>query len=110
METDEDDDDDENEVGQAHISEGSEEEEEEEEEEAVNQTGSYPPASELERISTSELTNESQDDPNGNGECDECPPSESAEGSELILSPGLQYWDICYHNFLFCFSYLIFNF
>ena len=88
METDEDDDDDEHEVGQAHISEGSEEEEEEDEE-AVNQTGSYPPASELERISTSELTNVSQDDPNGNGECDECPPSGSAEGSELILSPGL---------------------
>ena len=92
METDEDDDDDENEVGQAHISEGSEEEEEEDEE-AVNQTGSYPPASELERISTSELTNESQEDPNGNGECDECPPSESAEESELILSPGLQFLD-----------------
>ena len=88
MDTDEDDDEDE--VGQVHISDGSEEdEEEEEEEEAVNQTGSYPPASELERISTSELTNESRDDPNGNDECNECPPSEGGEESELILSPGL---------------------
>lgn len=88
METDEDDDDEENEAGQVHASDGSEEEEEEEEE-AVNQSGSYPPASELERISTSELTNGSQDDPNGNGACDECPSSECAEESELILSPGL---------------------
>ena len=90
MDTDEDDDEDE--VGQVHISDGSEEdEEEEEEEEAVNQSGSYPPASELERISTSELTNESRDDPNGNDECNECPSSEGGEESELILSPGLQF-------------------
>ena len=109
METDDDNDEEENDAEEVHISDGSEDEEEEGEED-VSQTDSSPPASQLERISTSELTNESQEDPNGNGECDECPPSESAEGSELILSPGLQYWDICYHNFLFCFSYLIFNF
>ena len=88
METDDDNDEEENEAEEVHISDGSEEEEEEGEEE-VSQTGSSPPASELERISTSELTNVSQDDPNGNGECDECPPTESAEESELILSPGL---------------------
>ena len=91
METDDDDDEEENETEQVHISDGSEEEEEEEEE-AVNQTGSYPPASELERISTSELTlSGTQDDPNGNDECNECPSSEGGEESELILSPGFDF-------------------
>ena len=95
METDADDDEEENEAEEVHISDGSEEEEEEEEEgeEEVSQPGSSPPASELERISTSELTNESRDDPNGNGGCNECPPAENGENSELTLSPGLQFFN-----------------
>ena len=88
METDDDNDEEENEAEEVHISDGSEEEEEEGEEE-VSQTGSSPPVSQLERISTSELTNESRDDPNGNGDCNECLPAENREESELILSPGL---------------------
>ena len=93
METDNDDDEEENEAEEVHISDGSEEEEEEEGEEEVSQPGSSPPASELERISTSELTNESRDDPNGNGGCNECPPAENGENSELTLSPGLQFFN-----------------
>ena len=89
METDEEEEEEESEAGRVHISEDGSEEEDEEEEEEVSQTGSSPPASELERISTSQLTNESQDDPNGNGDCYECPPSENGEESEIILSPGL---------------------
>ena len=74
-------------------------------EEQANQTKVPPASSELdERIPTSELTNEdaaqdnpkltneeaAQEDPNEKGECNDCPPSsESAEESELILSPGL---------------------
>ena len=98
METDDDDDEEENETEQVHISDGSEEEEEED---SVNQSGSYPPASELERISTSELTvSGTQDDPNGNDECNECPSSEGGEESELILSPGFDFE-------IFVFSYFI---
>ena len=108
METDDDDDEEENETEQVHISDGSEEEEEEE---ALNQTGSYPPASELERISTSELTTSgTQDDPNGNDECNECPSSEGGEESELILSPG---FDLKYSSRFFVihnFSSLTFRF
>ena len=82
METEDDEDDEESEAVQAEISE-------EEEEEGADQTESDPlPASQLEeRFPTSELTDEeaqSQEDP----ECNECPPSESVEESELILSPG----------------------
>ena len=100
METDDDDDEEENETEQVHISDGSEEEEEED---SVNQSGSYPPASELERISTSELTTSgTQDDPNGNDECNECPSSEGGEESELILSPGFDF-----EIFVAFFSYFI---
>ena len=86
METEDDEDDEESEAVHAQISE-------EEEEEGADQTESDPlPASQLEeRIPTSELTDEeaqSQEDPDENGECNECPPSESVEESELILSPG----------------------
>ena len=109
METDDDDDEEENETEQVHISDGSEEEEEEED--SVNQSGSYPPASELERISTSELTTSgTQDDPNGNDECNECPSSEGGEESKLILSPG---FDLKYSSRFFKFhnfSSLMFRF
>ena len=85
METEDDEDDEESEAVHAQISE--------EEDEGADQTESDPlPASQLEeRIPTSELTDDEaqpHDDPNDNDECNECPPSESVEESELILSPG----------------------
>ena len=70
-----------------------------EEEVEANETESDPaPPQEERRIPTSELAEEDYDapenkdydpenDPNANGECTECPPSES----EPLLSPGFFY-------------------
>ena len=75
METEDDDEEEEqNESEHEHSSDSSEDEDEEQ-----TQSTSYPPASELERISSSELSEEGQADNNGNNgecngyECNECP-------------------------------------
>ena len=103
-EDDDDDDDDENVAVNADISEeGAEEYDQarsdilEEDKQAIQTVNDQAPASsELEeRIPTLELTDEKadHDDPNYNGECNECPPSEHTEESgELILSPGFDHF------------------